>query len=256
MKELKLNLIENAKSSLRHAVLHLSEDVGVNVDDYKYAINDLAHVVELLFKEKLKRVNPAFLWSNIDKYPSKEAFKVTLDEARQRLIKIAGIIFPDKHIENLKEIKNIRNQIVHYEFEINEKIAKTYIGRILSFVFWFAYEHLELDWETEFKKEDSWGPLTSMHQFFEEHISVIEERMHKEKKSVTECPDCGAYAFDLDEEECQMCGEKHKVEECTNCGSMGIEFKMIEGFRWECEEYCVVEKLCEMCRDDGPCDID
>ncbi|MBF0595192.1 MAG: hypothetical protein HQL22_09515 [Candidatus Omnitrophica bacterium] len=60
---LKLTLLENARSSLRHAVMHLPETQGIMVEDYKYAIRDIVHTIELLFKEKLQRIHPAFIWT-------------------------------------------------------------------------------------------------------------------------------------------------------------------------------------------------
>jgi hypothetical protein len=40
-----------------------------------------AHSIELLPKEKLRQVNPAFVWENVDKYPSLGARTVTVDTA-------------------------------------------------------------------------------------------------------------------------------------------------------------------------------
>ena len=40
-KVFKLDLLGNAKSSLRHAVLHLTSDKTLTIDDYKYAIRDI-----------------------------------------------------------------------------------------------------------------------------------------------------------------------------------------------------------------------
>ena len=53
-KIIKFNLLENAKSSLRHSVTRLRSEDEMTVDDYKYAVLDILHSIELLFKEKLK----------------------------------------------------------------------------------------------------------------------------------------------------------------------------------------------------------
>ena len=52
--------------------------------------------------------------------------------------------------------------------------------------------------------------------------------MFKEKRNVGECPECGAYAFDFDEEQCEMCREKNEVEICENCGGYEFGYKIIE----------------------------
>jgi len=246
-KILKLDLLGNAKSSLSHAVVHLTSDDSLNIDDYKYAILDIVHSIELLFKEKLKRIHPAFMWSNVDKYPNKDAYTVTLGEAKQRLARIGGVVFSRKHLDNIESIKKLRNEIEHYEFEINENLASTYIGRMLSFIFWFSSEHLDLDWESEFKRDDTWSALINIYQFFEEHIAVVEERMFKEKRNVGECAECGAYAFDFDEGQCEMCDEKKEVEICENCGGQEFGYKMIEISEQVDENDYVTKRLCESC---------
>ncbi|MCK5288804.1 MAG: hypothetical protein KAJ79_07025 [Candidatus Omnitrophica bacterium] len=247
MKVLKLNLLENAKSSLRHAVLHLSKNRESTVDDYKYAISDVVHAVELLFKEKLKRIHPAFMWQKVERYPDKGENTVSLKEAIQRLARIANVKFTKKHLDNVKSIKEIRNKIEHYEFEIDEKLAKTYIGRILSFIFWFSQEQLSLDWEDDFKNDESWYSLVSMYQFFEEHVAVVEERMFKEQRHVTDCPECGAYTFDFDLERCEMCGERNEVGECEDCGSLEFEYKIVEVDKQVDEHDFITQRLCESC---------
>ena len=246
-KIIKFNLLENAKSSLHHAVSHLTNEDEITTADYKYAILDIAHSIELLFKEKLKRVHPAFMWKNIDRYPDKKEYTVTLDSAKNRLVRIACVKFTDKHTKNLESIKKLRNEIEHYEFEREIEVIKSHIGRMMSFIFWFSEEYLELKWEEEFKKDDSWWSLINMYQFFEEHVAVVEERMFKEKKAVTDCIECGAYTFDLDEESCQMCGESQHVDECENCGQRYVANEIHEYTEQVAQDCFVKHKLCEFC---------
>ncbi len=67
---LKFSLVENALDSLEHA----NDDLQTG--DYKRVILDLAHAAELLLKERLRIIHPAFVLSNIDKYPSQHAHTV------------------------------------------------------------------------------------------------------------------------------------------------------------------------------------
>jgi hypothetical protein len=244
MKVLKLDLLGNAKSSLRHAVEHLTSTTELSTDNYKFAITSIVHAIELIFKEKLKRVHPAFMWRNVDKYPNKEAHTVSINEALRRLIKIADVKLENPQAINIESIKKLRNEIEHYEFEIVEQTAKTHIGRMLSFIFWFTYDYLELDWETEFKKDDSWSEILDIYDFFMEHVVVIENRMAKEDSNVTDCPNCGGYTFDLDEGECAICDEKEQVEACENCKRLELSYKMID---YDNGPYMQSERLCEWC---------
>src|SRR5579863_7296161 len=90
------DLLSNARDSIRQAVELLgwqaaSENVGTEHSRLKRAIVFAAHGIELLLKEKLRQVNPAFVWENVDKYPSLEARTVTTDVAISRLKNICGI---------------------------------------------------------------------------------------------------------------------------------------------------------------------
>ena len=85
---LKFNLIENALDSLEHAIDHLTAKIDLAMSDYKRVITDLAHVAELLFKERLHMIHPAFILSNVDKYPSTSAHTVSAENALSRLKKL------------------------------------------------------------------------------------------------------------------------------------------------------------------------
>ena len=89
-KNIEFDLLNNAKDSLRQAVELLAfKDIGSNHARLKHAITASAHCIELLLKERLRRVNPAFVWENVDKYPSLEARTVTVDTAISRLSRLA-----------------------------------------------------------------------------------------------------------------------------------------------------------------------
>ena len=89
----KFSLIENANDSLEHALQHMRPVNTNSAGDWKRIILDLAHVVDLLFKERLRRAHPAFVLENIDKYPSSDAFTVGAEKALKRVQTICNIQF-------------------------------------------------------------------------------------------------------------------------------------------------------------------
>lgn len=89
----KFTLVENALDSIEHAIEHLNKPSGLEKGDYKRVILDLSHVAELLLKERLRIVHPAFVLSNIDKYPSSTAHTVSATDALKRLQKIGNVEF-------------------------------------------------------------------------------------------------------------------------------------------------------------------
>ena len=216
-KSIKFDLINNAKSSLRHAVEHLTNPDGVKEDDLKFAIRDVAHVVELLLKERLRHIHPAFIWQNVDKFPSSDAHTVDTNSAVRRLLKIGNINFDELDQKTIFTCRKFRNKVEHYEFELNTKEVEVIIGRMLSFIFNFSRKDLGLDLEKEFRSDDTWKALIEMYEFWEAHHIGVEKQLEDERKRVIECPSCGALTFDLETEKCALCDHTETVTKCDIC---------------------------------------
>jgi hypothetical protein len=119
----------------------------------KHAITNAAHSIELLLKEQLRQINPAFVWENVDKYPNLEARTVTVDTAISRLRNVGGVKFTDNDEKILRSLRTTRNAIEHYEWNTTEKAARVIVGNALSFAFFFAVENLGTDLAEDFKEE-------------------------------------------------------------------------------------------------------
>ncbi len=217
MSKHKFNLIENALDSLEHAIEHLTQSKGISKGDYKRVILDLSHVAELLFKERLRMIHPAFVLSNVDKYPSTEAYTVTASEALARLHKIGGIDFTKEDEGALKTIREIRNEIEHYEFTISEKEAKIVIGNVLTFLFRFSLDELGLDWAERRLEDPSWRKLNEYAEFYNAQRSHILDVLMDSELSIQECPICYNETFDLESEVCVLCGYRENVLTCSRC---------------------------------------
>ncbi|WP_050568478.1 hypothetical protein [Vibrio jasicida] len=133
----KFNLVENASDSLKHALRHMGPLEEHGLGNWKRIISDLSHVVELLFKERLRRIHPAFLFTNIDKYPSHNIHTVNADLACKRLQKIGGIEFSEEDLKAIQVAREKRNEIEHYEFAISDHEAKALVGQVTLFIFNF-----------------------------------------------------------------------------------------------------------------------
>jgi hypothetical protein len=109
-KAIEFDLLNNAKDSLRQAVELLAfEEIGSDNARLKHAITASAHCIELLLKERLRRINPAFAWENVDKYPSLKARTVTVETAINRLKSIGHVTFSADDERNLESLRTTRN---------------------------------------------------------------------------------------------------------------------------------------------------
>lgn len=177
LKVIEFNLLDNARDSLRQAIELLAvEQIGTDHARLKHSITASAHCIELLLKERLRRINSAFVWENVDKYPSLEARTVTVDSAIGRLKSIGKVAFSTADERTLKSLRTTRNAIEHYEWRTSEKEAKIIIGNALSFAFAFAQEELEIDLADSFKDDDTWRMLLDeLSHFARAHGARLEE---------------------------------------------------------------------------------
>ncbi|MCH7499024.1 MAG: hypothetical protein IH886_03305 [Nitrospinae bacterium] len=214
---LKFNLIENALDSLEHAIGHLTVQEDFIAGDYKRIILDLSHVAELLFKERLRIIHPAFVLSNVDKYPSTSAYTVSAVVALNRLQKIGGIEFNEVDQSALKNIREKRNEIEHYEFTISEDEAKVVIGNILVFIFRFSCDEIGLDWADRRLNDPAWSKLNKYAAFYEAQRKHILETLLDSGLLTIDCPICRNDTFDLESAVCLLCGHREEVLRCVNC---------------------------------------
>lgn len=211
------NLIENAKDSLEHAIAHMASAEGDAPGEWKRAILDLSHVVELLLKEKLRQVHPAFVFGNIDKFPSANAFTVSAEIASSRVQNICGVQFTKEDLVMMKAIREKRNEIEHYEFEIKGNEAAILIGGVLSFILRFSSDELGLNWRDEQLLLSSWQKLMKYTEFYREQLSYIKKKIQNNGIYVIECTICYNETFDVEEEVCLLCGHQEEVLECKWC---------------------------------------
>lgn len=214
-RNIQFNLISNARDSLRQAIELIAwKDIGNDHARLKHAITNAAHSIELLLKERLRQINPAFAWENVDKYPSLEARTVTVDTAISRLRKIGGVKISEIDEENLRSLRKTRNAIEHYEWQATEQEAKTIIGNALSFAFSFSNDELGIDLSEDFKKDDTWKALIEeLYQFARAHGARIEARLIANGEYPTCCDSCGELTAPISGGSCELCGHWQSVDD-------------------------------------------
>lgn len=212
---IQFDLLGNARDSLRQAVELLAwKDIGSDHARLKHSITNAAHSIELLLKERLRQVNPAFIWENVDKFPSLEARTVTVDTAISRLKKIGGVRFSEDDEKDLRSLRTTRNAIEHHEWRTTEKEAKVIVGKALSFAFSFAAEHLGTDLAADFKHDDTWRSLIEeLYDFVRAHGARLEAKLRDKGEYPSCCNACGELTVPMRGGSCELCGHWQDVEE-------------------------------------------
>jgi hypothetical protein len=208
---LHFNLLTNARDSLAHAVHLLAWKDLTPSNRYKQAILSVFHCAELLLKERLRQINPALIWENVDQFPSLSARTVGVDKAVARLATIANLQLDEKDKTTLLASRNLRNAIQHFEFQIPEKEAKVLLGKLLSFVFAFASTHLSASLDEDFKEDDTWLMLVEQfYEFADQYGPRISQLLAKAGGPVGSCRYCGQDTVDLIYERCSLCGQAYE----------------------------------------------
>jgi hypothetical protein len=211
------NLLNNAKDSLRHAVQLLAFNDAANLESQlKHAIVSTAHCVELLLKERLRRIDPAQVLKDPQKYPDLSAYTVTVDVAIERLKTLGNIDISGVDRNAIKNLSTARNAIIHYEWSIASKAAKTIVGEGLSFVFSFSRAELGIDLAKEFQTDDTWRCLIEeLNQFTESYREKLAAIMRTRGDDPVECSNCGEEMVPWHGGSCEFCGHWHDFEaEC------------------------------------------
>ena len=236
----KFNLIENANDSLEHALRHMGPIEEKGLGNWKRIIVDLAHVVELLFKEKLRQIHPAFVFTHIDKYPSHGQHTVSSELACKRLQRIGSINFTKEDLNAIQTAREKRNEIEHFEFSISDREAKILAGQVLLFIFNFSEEHLSLGWKVTHLNENKFALLYKYTEFYNNYLKAACEKIEKENVAVIRCTSCHNLTFDIDNEICLVCSHEESVLDCKRCQSPYI---------YSSCEYDEMAELCPDCED-------
>ena len=135
---MKISLLENTYSFLDEA---LSNAIKAEKDTirWKYAILNLVQAIELSLKEKLRQEHPILIFQKIDS----PKFTVNLCTALSRLQNICKLKLSTSDLTTINKAAGLRNQIVHFEFSIEEKPNKLIFAKLLGFLSHFHLTHLD-----------------------------------------------------------------------------------------------------------------
>jgi hypothetical protein len=214
--EVKLSLPENAHSFIVEA---LSKAILAEKDSiqWKYAILNLVQAIELSLKELLRRQHPALIYKNIDK-PSET---VSLEFARLRLEKIAGVVFDKTDISSIETASNYRNQIVHYEFTFKDTDLKLVFAKLLGFLQNFHSAHFNNSLN-KIIPSSVWQEAVGVLDYATELFERAQARWKAEKIApslIWACRHCCWEAFVIQDNKntCYVCGATDTIFKCDEC---------------------------------------
>lgn len=195
MTELRLTLVENALDFFSEAVLFLNGEPR----KLKYAILHLAGAAELMLKARLAQEHWTLIFRNpakatIEEFERRKFTSVDFDGTLGRLKNVCRLDL-SKHRATLRALRDMRNEIQHFEFsgrvpEITSILVKTW-----SFLWDFIHEELgdELDDELSARLEHIKDHMIEREAYVTERLAEIAARLEEPQKNGTltvSCPSC------------------------------------------------------------------
>ena len=212
--KIEFDLLSNAIDSIDHAIELLAwKNEPNDAKLLKLAVLSVAHGVELLLKERLRRVHPVLIWENVDKFPSLSARTVSVDVALNRLANIGGLEFVEPDIQLIRSLRDTRNAIEHYVWTATKAEVDHIIGQALGFALHFAAGELGYDFfGYRSRKDDTFDCLLeSHHEFAQSFHQRYERRMRHYGEQNLLCDYCHALAVNPSTGACKLCGHWAKT---------------------------------------------
>lgn len=241
----KLDLLENAISSLNEALRSFVIGRGGDPSGYKFCVLHLSHFMELVFKHYLTEAHPLLIYKNpFAKNLNEDAFTVGLTEAVQFLLN-EGRELPKSFVEDLDWLKKLRNRIEHHRFEMDVDEVEDTVGRLVNAFHQFDKLHSNIDF----------GRLISDEHYktFEELAYTYAERLQRAEEKVANA-EKDAYSGYRPKEYMLV---DFKCYYCPSCGHRTLiaNPESDTGFRCtfcENEDSDDIEVFCDICGAEFP----
>lgn len=226
-KKLKLSLIENSHTFMSEAVAKAIQ-ARSDINQWPFAILNLIQALELSLKELLRREHPILIYDKVDAPKN----TVTISQALLRIQneKILGIKIPTAERAKIAKAVNLRNKIIHFEFELTEEYAIVKFSEIFAFLVYFQGRFLEIEVE-DILPDDRLESVIEIKKCFTELRDKAYQRIKDEdipEDQIWGCPYCGEDTFVIWDarDVCFLCRQTCKVIECPHCGKFWFDHDM------------------------------
>jgi len=226
---LKLNLLENSQAFLFEAVCNALAAKS-DLRKWQFAIVNLVQSLELSVKALLQKKHSVFIYEDIDR--RQNTVTVTRALARLTCPEIGGLMIPEDIMKRTAKAIELRNKIVHSDFELTLVYAEAKFLEVFSLVSRFQTQYLGAD-RDDILPEDGFENLFQMKKAVdlmkEQAVLRIEEEGH-DASLVLECRACGCNTFVVADsvDICYTCEHAEATAECPHCGEFCFEDDLVD----------------------------
>jgi hypothetical protein len=245
----KLDLQANALDSLNEGLRKYSEAEAGTVGAYKFAVLHFAHFMELYLKAGVAKEHSLLIYVKPASQKLEGALTVGLWDA-VNILRNAGHILDPHLLADLDWLKKLRNNIEHYEFDLEVPKVREVLGRILRAADEVS-DTLELPSLREHVDQEC---QETFDQLLGDYKALLararrDARRLSEEGEVTNCSYCGELevAYESDGEiQCVFCGESEPLRECVICTET---YRDSECSVWNDDHPGPIDYACTYCED-------
>jgi rRNA maturation endonuclease Nob1 len=225
----KMNLLDNSLDFLREG---LDRVVAARKEPshWKFAALCFCQATELALKARLQRDHAALVYSNLDK-PSSQSRTVTLEAAVHRLTEWCGIPISVAEKEVVKRVTKWRNDISHWEFDLDPTLLQIQLAALLAFLNDFYRSHLDVSLSRRLGRQ-LWQDVVSIQNFATKLRIAALKRIKSDhpNANIDYCEQCGSDTrVDYnDTYECFVCGDSGEFFTCARCGESKPDYERDE----------------------------
>lgn len=248
-----MKLLNNSIDSFNESLKKYEEAVNGDKTAYKFVILNFVHFSELLFKSYLYEIHPLLVFKNpFSKKINKHSSTIGLWEAIN-FLENDNIIINQSFKSDLKYIKEIRNQIEHYEFQLDIDKLNEVLGKLMNAI--MEFDNLDHGFKIFTEENIKEYILKKNFNIFKKLATEYKDKFDLAKKrseeairvyvseyqdggdtKIYDCPYCGNNNFLIPNSDsqtgykCCYCGneESDYIEvECVICGCEWTKDRMI-----------------------------
>ncbi|WP_233423285.1 hypothetical protein, partial [Vibrio metoecus] len=248
MASFKMSLLENSLSFFREA-LEQAIKAESNDEKWKFAVLIQIQAIETILKKRLSLEHKVFVYTDIDKC----GHTVNLKQSIERLKKIAGVTLIESDHKTIEAAAELRNKIVHFDFEYSVEQVKSQFIRLVGFYIEFSNKHLDIhvvDSLSDNLKEELFK--------LRDYVAELKNRANTQIEAqdiptnqIWTCPLCKQDTFVIlnGQDRCYVCGHTEVISECEQCGQLEFEQDMHDYDFGNMKGWENIKQLCSECWD-------
>lgn len=235
--ECHLDLLTNSLSFFSEAVDCFRRPDGGTVR-LKFAIIHLVQAMELALKETLRRINPALIYTDIDKPKHTVSITVAIQRLQSDTINKTPILLAADEV-HYKHAIDLRNNLVHFECIFTEESALARFSGLFTYMLSYYERVLERS-GFDVLDQDQFDDILAVKET--KQLMLLRAMDYIAKDHVGEnvyCPGCGEETFVLSEAKCCLCHFVEPVVDCPNCGEHVLKSDLVDltkHFVWDYSE--------------------